>query len=228
MPSSRRSSQPRDWTHVSQIARGFFTNWATRESLWKIALCTLKVKVAQSCLTLCNPMDYTFHGILRARILEWVAFLFSRGSFQPRDRPQVSHIAIRFFTSWATREALCILARTECLPMSHQVTIWAELPIMNWVWSDPPSHKAGHAEQHLASNGSGVNVIRQEQALKAQWVTWKSGSSAHCPYSCYIATPMAQHRHTYGTISWQRKRRLGPGLGMVLHNKQALSQSAQL
>ena len=40
----------------------------------------LKVKVAQSCLTLCNPMDYTVRGILQARILEWVAFLFSRGS----------------------------------------------------------------------------------------------------------------------------------------------------
>ena len=45
----------------------------------------LKVKVAQSCLTLCNPMDYTLHGILEARILEWVAFSFSRGSPQPRD-----------------------------------------------------------------------------------------------------------------------------------------------
>ena len=40
-----------------------------------------KVKVAQSCLTLCEPMDYTVHGILQARILEWVAFPFSRGIF---------------------------------------------------------------------------------------------------------------------------------------------------
>ena len=45
----------------------------------------LKVKVAQSCLTLCNPKDYTVHGILQARILAWVAFPFSRGSSQPRD-----------------------------------------------------------------------------------------------------------------------------------------------
>ena len=44
-----------------------------------------EVKVAQLCLTLCNPMDYTAHGILQARILEWVAFPFSRGSSQPRD-----------------------------------------------------------------------------------------------------------------------------------------------
>ena len=54
---------------------------------------SLKVKVAQLCPTLCNPMVYTVYGILQARIPEWVAFSFSRGSPQPRDRTQVSHIA---------------------------------------------------------------------------------------------------------------------------------------
>ena len=54
---------------------------------------------------LCDPMDYIVHEILQASILEWVAFPFSRGSSQPRDRTQASHIAGRFFTSWATREA---------------------------------------------------------------------------------------------------------------------------
>ena len=52
-----------------------------------------------------DPIDYTDHGILRARILEWVAFPYSRGSSQPRDQAQASHIEGRFFTSWATREA---------------------------------------------------------------------------------------------------------------------------
>ena len=46
-----------------------------------------------------DPMDYTLHGILQARILEWVAFPFSRGSAQPRDQTQASSIASRFFTS---------------------------------------------------------------------------------------------------------------------------------
>ena len=50
-------------------------------------------------------MAYMFHGILQARILEWVTFPFSRGSSQPRDRTQVSSISGRFFTSSATREA---------------------------------------------------------------------------------------------------------------------------
>ena len=49
-----------------------------------------------------RPHDYTVHGILHTSILECVAFPFSRGSFQPRDRTHVSHIAGEFFTSWAT------------------------------------------------------------------------------------------------------------------------------
>ena len=69
------------------------------KNMWK------KVIVTQSCPTLCYTMDYTVHGILQARILEWVAFPFSRGSSQRRDQTQVSHIAGRFFTSWATGEA---------------------------------------------------------------------------------------------------------------------------
>ena len=62
----------------------------------------LFVKVAQLCPTIWDPMDYIVHGILQARILEWVAFPFSRGFSQPRDRTQVSCIAGRFFSCWAT------------------------------------------------------------------------------------------------------------------------------
>ena len=65
----------------------------------------MKMKVNESCLTLCNAVDYTIRGILQVRILEWVAFPFSRGSSQPRDQTQVSRIAGEFFTSWAIREA---------------------------------------------------------------------------------------------------------------------------
>ena len=59
----------------------------------------MKVKVTQSCLTLCDPMDYTVHGIVQARILEWLAFLFSREYSQPKQQAQVSCIAGGFFTS---------------------------------------------------------------------------------------------------------------------------------
>ena len=63
------------------------------------------MKVVQLCPTLCDLMDYRVHGFLQARILEWVAFPFFRGSSQPRDQTQVSRIAGRLFTSWTTREA---------------------------------------------------------------------------------------------------------------------------
>ena len=57
------------------------------------------VKVTQSCPTLCDPMDYIVHEILRARILERVAFPFSWGSSRHRNRTRVSCIAGRFFTN---------------------------------------------------------------------------------------------------------------------------------
>ena len=65
---------------------------------------------AQSCLTLCDPMDCSLpgssvRGIFQARVLERVAVSFSRRFSQPRDRTQVSHIAGGIFTSWVTREA---------------------------------------------------------------------------------------------------------------------------
>ena len=59
----------------------------------------------ESCLVMSDslqPHEDTVHGILQARLLEWVAFPFSRGSSQPRDRTQVSCIAGGFFTSWTT------------------------------------------------------------------------------------------------------------------------------
>ena len=63
------------------------------------SLHTYFAKSHQSCLTLCDPMDYTAHGILQATILEWVAFPFFKGSSQPRDRTQVSQNVGRFFIS---------------------------------------------------------------------------------------------------------------------------------
>ena len=64
-----------------------------------------EMKVSQLSSTLCDPMNYTVHGILQARILEWVAIPFSMGFSQPRDLTLVSRIAGGFFNSWDTREA---------------------------------------------------------------------------------------------------------------------------
>ena len=83
---------------VRGIRQKFLLSW----SLWSDnQRLKVNVKVAQSCPTRCNAMDYiyTVHGILQATILEWVAFPFSRGSSQPRDRTPVSRIAGGFLTS---------------------------------------------------------------------------------------------------------------------------------
>ena len=68
-------------------------------------------KSLQSCLTLCDPVDcsppgFSVHGISQARILEWIAIPFSRGSSQPRDGTPVSCTAGRFFTVWTTGKSL--------------------------------------------------------------------------------------------------------------------------
>ena len=74
-------------------------------------------EVAESCLTLCDPMDCSLqcssiHGFIQARVLEWVAISFSRGSSQPRDQTWVSRIVGRCFTIWATREVL--ITKVKC------------------------------------------------------------------------------------------------------------------
>ena len=100
------------------------------------SMLTMQMKVAQLCPTFCDPMDYTVHGILQARILEWVAYPFSKGSSQPRNRTCVSCLAGRFLTNWATREAkkwkvLCCVPL--CNPMDYTVHGLLQARILEWV-----------------------------------------------------------------------------------------------
>ena len=103
LPTSRESSQPRDRRQVSlspALASGFFTTSATWEAptnkdwLPLVVLCS----VAELCLILCKPMncnppDSSVHGIFQAKILEWVAISYSRGSSWPWDWTQLSYIS---------------------------------------------------------------------------------------------------------------------------------------
>ena len=106
------------WGTCVSFPSGFLSVYAQQWDCWIIRkfyfqflfLKLTEVLVSQLCLTLCNSMDCSLpgssvHGILQARILEWVAIPFSRGSSQPRDGPWVSYTVGRFFTIWATREA---------------------------------------------------------------------------------------------------------------------------
>ena len=159
--------------------------WALRlfsQSLTGVTMVKVqgKVKVAQSCMTLCDPMDYTAHEILQARILEWVAFPFSRGSSQPRDRTQVSHIAGRVFTSWATREALTTVqfssvaqsCLTLCNPMNHStpgLPVHCQLPES----TQTPVHWVSDAIQpsHLLSSPSAPTANPSQHQGLFQWVS---------------------------------------------------------
>ena len=107
-------------------------------------------EVTQSCPTLCNPMGRSLkgssvHEIFQARVLEWVAISFSRGSSQPRDRTQVSCIAGRCFTVWATMRQIdsliyfllfffFLLALIDRLLLVHLEFIFVSL--MRWKWNN--------------------------------------------------------------------------------------------
>ena len=154
-----------------------FSNFLSRSPyiyLWKV-----KVLVAQLCPTLCDPVDCSLpsssvHGTPQARILEWVATPYYRGSSRPRDRTWVSCIAGRFFTLWATREASVLMTvsfssvtqscLTLCDPVNHStpgLPVHHQFPestqtYVHWVGdaiqsSHPlssPSSPALHLSQH--------------------------------------------------------------------------------
>ena len=99
--------------------------------------------VAQSCPTFCDPIDCSLpgssvHGILQARVLEWVAIPFSRGSSWPRDRTWVSWITGRFFAIWATRE------------------YWAQYKEVSRIWHQWP---LGLARLHYLLNILNVSAV---------------------------------------------------------------------
>ena len=90
-------------------SRSYLTTWNVISPQNRTKSCHLP-QDGWTSRALCYPMEYSppgssVHGIFQARILEWVAISFSRGSSQPRDRTQLFHIAGRCLNLWATREA---------------------------------------------------------------------------------------------------------------------------
>ena len=130
------------------------------------------MKIAQSCPALCNSMDYTVHGILQARILEWVAFPFSRRSSQPRDQTQVSHIVGWFFTSWATREAQEYpFSSVSSLPRNRTgVSCIAGRFFTNWAMREAPKLCPTLLRPHELYNLPGFSVHGISKARILEWV----------------------------------------------------------
>ena len=130
-----------------------------------------------------SPPGFSIHWILQARMLEWVAISSSRGSFQPRDWTWVSHVAGRFFTIWATREAYTY--------MLHVKSLQSCLTLCDPVDSSPP--------------GSSIHGILQAGIL--EWVTMPSsrGSSwprdwTHISYGSSIGRQVLYHQHIWEAI----------------------------
>ena len=131
--------------------------------------------VSQSCPTLCNSMDCSppgssIQGILQGRILEWIAIPFSSGSSLPRDRTQVTCIAGKFYTVWATKENCLQRLQAWCcwsLPRAVSDISW-RLNIESW--------SIGERE---------VNLIRQEpgQDTEESWLGWRQGGCSLQPAS---------------------------------------------
>ena len=128
-------------------------------------------KVVQSCLTLCNLMDCTVHGILQARILERVAIPFSRGSSQPRDQTQVFCIAGRFFTIWTS---------------SSELSEPSEFSSLNWkLWAiwvlwfgelqtrELPYTYQGFGVEHCFASEVGISLVQKMGMNMPAWENCK-------------------------------------------------------
>ena len=122
-----------------------------------------KMRTIGECPTLCDPVDcsppgFSIHGILQARILEWVTISFSRRSSWPRDRTQVSHIAGRCFNLWATGEALGGASGKEYTRQcrkckTHRFNPWVGKIPWRRKWQPIPIFllKESHGQSSLAS-----------------------------------------------------------------------------
>ena len=157
------------WNHSHMILGKLWLNQCASQqapylgTLFRL-LCQLTqvVLVAQSCPTLCDPMDYSLpgfsvHGILQARILEWVAMPFSRGSSWHRDRTMVFLLCRQMFTLWAyqgipTQEAnpvLCAPLEQEKALQQVQVVVAASLLLGPY-----EQHAQGYSKMSVSKQGS--------------------------------------------------------------------------
>ena len=112
---------------------------------------------SESCLVVSDSL--WLHGILQARILEWVAFPFYRWSSQPRNQTQVSHTAGRFFINWAIREALLLMTdayflinptggpHSQCVNHNMQ-SLWPWGQERGCLHHNPPWQPQRHTDRH--------------------------------------------------------------------------------
>ena len=129
----------------------------------------IESEVAQSCSALCNSMDCSppgssIHVILQARILEWVAISFSKGSFQPRDWN---------WSLWATREAYCQRNHILYMPLC---TWWWKIPVVREPWAGDP----GEMSQEHSGDLRDISVCKNNSN------NWKPNCSQSLSFLFYF------------------------------------------
>ena len=146
-------------------------------------------EVAQSCPTLCNPMDCSppgslVHGIFQAWILEWVDVSFSRGSSWPRDRTPVSRIVGRRFTIWATREAhqkhrrVVVSFKRTSVEIFYRWNLLPRSQLANYMhsWRQEAAKVAcktmGRNRTFYSWAASWNSVLRSQRSEKEEGKTW--------------------------------------------------------
>ena len=131
---------------------------------WKV-----KVKGAESCLTLCDPMYCTVRGILQSRILECLAVPFCGGSSQPRDRTPVSHIAGGFFTADSPGKPLLpVMSYSHFDSQERKNTaVYSEMSLRAFWYS------FGNHYSNDESNMGSVNYIAKLILMCHIWIIWK-------------------------------------------------------
>ena len=163
------------------------------------------MKVTQQCPTLCDPVDSTVHGILQARVLEWVAFPFSRASSQPRDWTQVFRTAGGFFTSWATREPqreqsncrteqqlqnswVCAHTHTPC---SHCFFFRSSHSGAGSAWGKPFPKQCTSGQCWFVSYVPRLTCSRKSREISAEFSFLIFEHILRCSQNCFLPDPPA-------------------------------------
>ena len=160
-----------------------------KAGLWRtlFLLCVCMFSVTQSCLTLWDPVDYSppgssVHGIFQARILEWVAISFSRGSFQPRDRNCVARIScigrwiLYYCTAWEAHFILHLVEKwrdgikTAAQWRTQGRTMRTWVAHLSWSHITTLGQEGGHLQDHVPA----VSILYVKNLLRGiPW--WYSG-----------------------------------------------------
>ena len=158
-------------------------------------------------------MDYAVHGILQTRILEWVAFPFSRRSSPPRDQTQISHNAGRFFTRWATREALMNLSwgnlSSWVLDSSLSRTEGCDSDFAHWIHgARPDSPGIWHKIEQWAGImlvAVTIDIVAKRSSGSLSWATASGALTANAvrhshKNTCICAHQVHTQTHTHTNV----------------------------